>query len=158
MNFNELKELIGLIDQSGLSSFQYQKDGLKLKIEKGSKTGIAVSEGQVHTVNTVEATAEAKQVPVAETPASVTAQPTSPKLEGKVVKSPLVGVYYASPTPTSAPYISVGQKVKAGDTLCIVEAMKVMNEITAEFDGEVLEICAENETLVEYGQPLVRIG
>ncbi len=142
MNFSELKELIGLIDQSSLSSFQYQKDGLKLKIEKGGNTGSVVSQGTVEASIIVEAAEES----------------TPPVIEGKIVKSPLVGVYYASPTPTSAPYISVGQKVKAGETLCIVEAMKVMNEITAEFDGEILEICAENESLVEYGQPLVRIG
>lgn len=167
MTINEIKELIQLIDQTSINDFQYQKDGYKIKIRKNSgevqvsaptvkpqpkQTEISVpagttSEGVATTAeDTLQAAVEVSEV-------------SAPKaVEGKAVKSPLVGVYYASPSPTSPAFIQVGSAVKKGDVLCIVEAMKIMNEIVAEEDGVVTEICAENETLVEYGQTLVRIG
>lgn len=77
--------------------------------------------------------------------------------EGRYVLSPAVGVFYAAPSPDSRPFVSVGDTVRAGDTLCIIEAMKLMNEITCEFDGEVAEICVGNGQVVEFDQPLFRI-
>lgn len=74
--------------------------------------------------------------------------------EGNIVKSPMVGTFYLKPSPTSAPYVEVGQKVKKGDVLCIIEAMKLMNEIESEFDGEIKEILVKDEETVEYGKPL----
>lgn len=73
------------------------------------------------------------------------------------VKSPMVGIFYAAPDPDSAPYVQKGDKVKKGDTLCLIEAMKLMNEVVAERDGEVVEVCVENGSLVEFGQTLFRI-
>ena len=73
------------------------------------------------------------------------------------VKSPMVGIFYTSPSPDSEPFIKVGDKVKKGDTLCIIEAMKLMNDVVAEEDGELVEICAENGSLVEFGQVLFKI-
>lgn len=73
------------------------------------------------------------------------------------VKSPMVGVFYCAPSPDSDPFVTVGSRVKKGDVLCIIEAMKLMNEINAESDGEVVEICLENGMVVEYGQPLFRL-
>ena len=75
----------------------------------------------------------------------------------KVVKSPMVGTFYASSAPDKDPFVKVGDKVKKGQVLCIVEAMKLMNEIESEFDGEIVEICVENEEVVEYGKPLFKI-
>lgn len=87
-------------------------------------------------------------------PASASA-PASPEIKGgAAVKSPMVGVFYSAPSPEEKPYVQVGDKVQKGDVLCIVEAMKLMNEITAEQDGEIVEICAEDGGLVEYGQTL----
>jgi acetyl-CoA carboxylase biotin carboxyl carrier protein len=80
---------------------------------------------------------------------AATAQP-----QGTAIPCPLVGVFYAAPSPEDAPFVTVGSTVKKGDVLCIVEAMKLMNEITAEKDGVITEICAENGAVVEYGQPL----
>ena len=74
--------------------------------------------------------------------------------EGNIVKSPMVGTFYLKPSPTSTPYVEVGQKVKKGDVLCIIEAMKLMNEIESEFDGEIKEILVKDEETVEYGKPL----
>lgn len=156
MNFNEIKELVQLIEKSDLTGFSYQKDGLKLKIEKRSATNI--SNQKLSLQNSQPSNASFTETTVSE-PTTVEIEKTLPEMiQGKIVKSPLVGVYYASPTPTSEPFIQVGQKVNKGDVLCIVEAMKVMNEVVAEYEGEILEIYADNEVLVEYGQSLVRIG
>ena len=79
------------------------------------------------------------------------------KAEGTPVTSPMVGVFYAAPAPDKEPYVSVGSKVNKGDVLCLIEAMKLMNEVTAEKSGEITEICVENGQVVEYGQPLFMI-
>lgn len=153
MNFNDIKELIRLIDQSELSSFQYQKDGLKLKIEKNKPVEAHVNKKTDAIPYPHVTNVESKEVFSSEEPILA---PVAKN--GHSVKSPLVGVYYGSPNPTSEAYVKVGQQVSKGDVLCIIEAMKVMNEIVAEQEGEILEICVANESLVEYGQTLVRIG
>ena len=79
------------------------------------------------------------------------------KAEGTPVTSPMVGVFYAAPAPDKEPYVSVGSKVNKGDVLCLIEAMKLMNEVTAEKSGEIVEVCVENGQVVEYGQPLFMI-
>lgn len=168
MNFNEMKELIILINQSELTSFQYQKDGLKFKIEKSKGHGIDKQENgarltESHSVIRSDETlltksAQASQPNTAIPEITELSTPKPRAVEGYLITSPLVGVYYASPNPTSPSFIEVGQKVKKGDVLCIVEAMKVMNEINAEKEGTVLEIYLENESVVEYGQTIVRIG
>lgn len=84
--------------------------------------------------------------------------PAAPEPKGVEVTAPMVGVFYAAPAPGDEPFVRVGSKVKAGETLCIIEAMKVLNEVTAEADGEVLEICVADGDLVEFGSCLMRIG
>ena len=86
------------------------------------------------------------------------AAPTVAKGEGQVITSPIVGIVYLQPSPDQEAYKSVGDSVKQGETVCIIEAMKLLNEITSDFDGTVTEILVENEDVVEYGQPLFRIG
>lgn len=164
MNFNEIKELIQLLDKSELSSFQYQKDGLKLKIEKKEVAEATVQNTvKTSTVATVVQSPEIEKTlesSAKNQTAEVKSEPiqTRNSDQGSWVKSPLVGVYYSAPNPSSPSFIEIGKKVKKGDVLCIIEAMKVMNEIVAEEDGVVLEIKAVNEHLVEYGEQLVRIG
>ena len=101
-------------------------------------------------------------VPVAATSAAAPAQETGASIAAPAdwaeVKSPLIGVFYAAASPDADPYVRIGDKVKRGDVLCIVEAMKMMNEICAETDGTVIDICAENGALVEYGQLLFKIA
>lgn len=164
MNFNEIKELIQLLDKSELSSFQYQKDGLKLKIEKKEVAEATVQNTvKTSTVATVVQSPEIEKT-LESSAKNLTAEVKSEPIQtgnsdqGSWVKSPLVGVYYSAPNPSSPSFIEIGKKVKKGDVLCIIEAMKVMNEIVAEEDGVVLEIKAVNEHLVEYGEQLVRIG
>ena len=98
------------------------------------------------------ATAPAAPEPAAQAPAA------APEPQGVEVTAPMVGVFYAAPAPGDEPFVRVGSKVKAGETLCIIEAMKVLNEVTAEADGEVLEICVADGDLVEFGSCLMRIG
>jgi acetyl-CoA carboxylase biotin carboxyl carrier protein len=168
MNFNEMKELIILINQSELTSFQYQKDGLKFKIEKSNGAAIEKQE-RVARITPSQSVVCSDETLITKSsqlsPSEITqpvvteSSPSTPNVsEGYLITSPLVGVYYASPNPTSPSFIEVGQKVKKGDVLCIVEAMKVMNEINAEKEGTILEIYLENESVVEYGQTIVRIG
>ena len=99
------------------------------------------------------------QVPmnIVQTQGSVEVNNEPKKLEGNVVKSPMVGTFYSKSSPTAEAFVKVGSKVKKGDILCIVEAMKLMNEIESEFDGEVVEIFVDDEDMVEYGQPLFLI-
>ena len=86
-----------------------------------------------------------------------TEKETETKEDYKIIKSPMVGTFYASSSPTTEPFVKVGDKVKKGQVVCIVEAMKLMNEIESEFDGEIVEICVKNEDIVEYGMPLFKL-
>lgn len=160
MNIQEIKALIEALQASDMTSFSYQKDGLKLKIEK--------KQNQVVQSSLISTSADKSVANNAST--TVDQTETHPELvenlqvsEGEVLRgnwtvSPLVGVYYGSPSPTSPSFVKVGDYVKKGDVLCIIEAMKVMNEITAPCEGKVLAVAAANETLVEYGQNLILIG
>ena len=133
-NLDEIKELIALLEGSSLSVLEVQAEGNKVRLEKAAAPA----------VQTVAA------------PAPVAAAPVKAE-SGKTINAPIVGVFYAAPSPDSDPYVSVGQRVKKGDTVCIIEAMKCMNEIQAEEDGEITAVLATNGELVEYGQPLFSI-
>ena len=113
-------------------------------------TGLEITEGD--TVVRLERAA----APAAEAGGSALSEPV-PAEVGEAVRSPMVGVFYAAPAENARPYVTVGDRVKRGDVLCIIEAMKLMNEITAETDGVVAEVCAENGQIVEYGSVLFRM-
>ena len=154
MNIEEVKELIALINDSDIKNFELTLDNATVRISKTD--GVMPSAPVQSAPATVQTTsAPAASVPVqAETPAP------APKAEakgGNVVKAPIVGTFYESAGPGKPVFAPVGSKVKKGDVLCIIEAMKIMNEVVSEFDGEVAEVMAENEQLVEFGQPLFRI-
>ena len=114
-------------------------------------TGLEITEGStvVRLERGASPAAPAQVIPLPEKKAE------EPK--GEVIRSPMVGVFYAAPAENAAPYVAVGDRVKQGDTLCIIEAMKLMNEITAERDGVIAEVCAGNGQVVEYGTPLFRL-
>ena len=145
MKIEEIKELIQALEQSTLTSLEVSQGNDSVRLEKNYA---AVPAAQ----------AAPSSVPVAEKPAAEltvqTEQIAVPQPKGSAVTCPLVGVFYAAASPEDAPFVTVGSAVKKGDVLCIVEAMKLMNEITAEKDGVGTEICAENGQVVEYGQPL----
>ncbi|GAB6128305.1 acetyl-CoA carboxylase biotin carboxyl carrier protein [Blautia stercoris] len=149
MEFEKMIELIKTVSDSNLTQFQIEEDGFKLsmKTDKQSKVVVQKQESVPKEIQSV-AMDEIK-------PAE---QKEIKKAEGNVVKSPLVGTFYSASSPDSAPFVKVGDTVKKGQVLGIVEAMKLMNEIESEFDGVVKEIQIENEQVVEYGQPLFVIG
>lgn len=145
MELENLVKLINAVSDSELTGFRYEENGVKLHL---TKKGEKVQATQV--VMGAPVTAEA---PKAEVPAK-----EENEVRGKVVESPLVGTFYAAPAEDASPFVSVGDQVKKGQTLAIVEAMKLMNEIESEYDGTITEILVENGEAVEYGQPLFRIS
>lgn len=161
MDYNEVKELIGIVDGSSLKQFQLKMDNAELLM---SKLDVPVYTGKPETAIPVAAPASvapapaAMSAPVCGKPAAETALPAAvSSQEGEIVKAPIVGTYYEAPSVGKPAFVKVGSQVKAGDALCILEAMKIMNEIVSPCDGHVAEIYVQNEALVEYGQPLFRI-
>lgn len=147
-NIDEIKEFIKVLEDSSLSVLEIQKeDGSKIHLEKAQPAQV---------VNTVPVAAPA-QTPVAPAVAEEPKAAAPVADNAKTINAPIVGVFYVAPAPGKDPYVSVGKKVKKGDTVCIIEAMKCMNEIQAEEDGEIIEVLAKDGDLVEYGQPLFKI-
>ena len=149
MNVKQIRELAQILRQNGLSA-------------------IEITEGEFH-VKLECAVQNALVMPIASAPAQVVVQQPDPEPAEKTqdvgvdfndiieVKSPLVGVFYAAPSPDAEAFVKVGDRVKKGDVLCIVEAMKLMNEITATHDGEIVDICITNGAVVEFGQTLFKL-
>ncbi len=149
MEIENLIRLIETVSASELTGLKYEEDGVKLHLTK--------KKGQVQVVAAPEiSTGMEEAVAAIAAEAPVVAADSAPS-GGKLVESPLVGTFYAAPAEDAAPFVAVGDTVKKGQTLAIVEAMKLMNEIESEFDGIVEEILVENGQAVEYGQPLFRI-
>ena len=159
MNISEIKDLLAQFDASTLREFSYKNNGEELSLSKNQTSSVAAAP----VAPTVEVVAPAPQAPAA--PAAVETASASVEdvvapasaAEGDVVESPLVGVAYLSSAPDKPAFISVGDTVKKGQTLLIVEAMKVMNEVPAPKDGVITEILVTNEEVVDYGKGLVRI-
>ena len=156
MNYNEIQEdinkMINDVEKSNLNTLEIEfPNGLKVKMSKGNKTTISNS--------AVEPVQVSETVPTVTNKVVNNIQAETVKVEEnyKEIKSPMVGTFYASSSPKAEPFVKVGDRVKKGQVVCIVEAMKLMNEIESEFDGEVIEICVNNEDVVEYGTPLFKI-
>lgn len=149
-NLDEIKDLIALLEDSSLSVLEVQAGDSKVRLEKPQGAPYLPAENAAP-VAVVAPAPKAAPVAAAETPAEAAAD------NGKEIKAPIVGVFYVAPSPDSDPFVSVGQRVKKGDVVCIIEAMKCMNEIQAEEDGEITAVLANNGDLVEYDQPLFSI-
>jgi acetyl-CoA carboxylase biotin carboxyl carrier protein len=148
MDLRKLKKLIDLVQESGIAELEITEGEEKVKIVKG---GLVITAPAAVPV----AAAEARPAPAAAPAAAAEAEAAQ---EGHVVKAPMVGTFYRSPSPDAKPFVEVGQAIKEGDTICIIEAMKLMNEIEADASGTVKAILVENGQPVEYGQPLFIIG
>lgn len=142
MNIEELLQLINRVSASTLTEFQYEENGMVLSMKKEPAT--------LTSFNSVELPKQIVET-IQHTDDAVTQ-------EDQYIKSPLVGTFYAAPSEDSAPFVKTGDSVTKGQTLAIVEAMKLMNDIESEFDGVITEILVENGQAVEYGQPLFRIS
>ena len=157
MDSKRLAEIADVMEDRGLTRVRVEEpDGTAVELERASAAQpVAVPmpiPSAMAAPVAAPATAPAAPEPAAQAPAP------APELMGAEVTAPMVGVFYAAPAPGDEPFVHVGSKVKAGETLCIIEAMKVLNEVAAEADGEVLEICVADGDLVEFGSCLMRIG
>lgn len=158
MDSKRLAEIADVMEDCGLTRVRVEEpDGTAVELERASAAQPVAVPMPMSGAVTAPAVAPvampaAAPEPAAQTPAA------APEPKGTEVTAPMVGVFYAAPAPGDEPFVRVGSKVKAGETLCIIEAMKVLNEVTAEADGEVLEICVADGDLVEFGSCLMRIG
>lgn len=155
MNQKELRELIDFLIEKNIAEFELERGDVKVRI----KRGMLVAPAAVP-IQTAAPLAMASQsgVPEGSTEASASARSSAPADEGlHVVKSPIVGTFYESPSPGSPPFVKPGDKVEAGQVLCIIEAMKLMNEIEADLGGEIVKRLVNNGQPVEYGQALFSI-
>jgi len=155
MDLRKLKKLIDLVEESGISELEITEGEEKVKIVKGGVGAAATA--QVSAAHAVSLPAKAPATQAA-SPNAAPAAPAEAKQEGHVLKSPMVGTFYRSPSPDAKAFVEVGQTVKEGQTICIIEAMKLMNEIEVDASGVVKAILVENGQPVEYGQPLFVIG
>lgn len=145
MEYEQIKKLMDDMGNSKLTSIDIEfPDGMKIKMEKKNED-IPVKDEVMEIVKT-EKKQETKQVSVEET-----------QIEGNIVKSPMVGTFYIKPSPTARPYVEIGSNVNNGTILCIIEAMKLMNEIESEYEGKIAEIYVKDGETVDYGKPLFRI-
>ncbi len=148
MNLKEIKEMINLMNENGLMELEIEKDGMRIRLKKTGAT--TESFGGGHIVLEREKITERP-----EQEASLKAEKTpSNSVE---IRAPMVGTFYRAPSPEAPPYIEIGQTVEVGQVICIIEAMKLMNEIKSEIRGKVIEILVENAEPVEFGQPLFLI-
>ena len=157
MDSKRLAEIADVMEARGLTRVRVEEpDGTAVELERASvaqPVAVPMPMPSAMAAQVAAPTvAPAAPEPATQTPAA------APEPKGTEVTAPMVGVFYAAPAPGDEPFVRVGSKVKAGETLCIIEAMKVLNEVTAEADGEVLEICVADGDLVEFGSCLMRIG
>ena len=147
MEYKEIKQLMEDMENSSLSSLDISlPDGTKISIQK---------ENHEETKNyTVQSSKTVKIENNEKEEQKIFESKTSNNENRKIVKAPMVGTFYLKPSPTSEAYVEIGKTVKKGDTLCIIEAIKLMNEIESEFDGKIIEICVKDGEAVEYGKPL----
>jgi acetyl-CoA carboxylase biotin carboxyl carrier protein len=147
MDLRKLKKLIDLVQESGIGELEITEGEEKVKIVRGGQVEVSPAGARVPTAaSAVSAPPAAQAAPTPESP---------PAPEGHVVKSPMVGTFYRAPSPDAEPFVEIGDTVKAGQTICIIEAMKLMNEIEADQDGVIKAILVENGQPVEYGEPLI---
>jgi acetyl-CoA carboxylase biotin carboxyl carrier protein len=154
MDLRKLKKLIDLVEESGIAELELTEGEEKVRISRQPAGGQPqfVPYMQQPMMQMAPTATSAAIAPVADNPAA------APVIEGHVVKSPMVGTFYRAPSPDAKAFVDIGSSVSAGDTLCIIEAMKLLNEIEADHSGVIKAILVENGQPVEYGEPLFIIG
>jgi len=153
VDLKDIKAIIDLMKKNAISEFEMEKQDFKIRLKRGINGGTPVS--SLDEFPPAVAVAAPTQIPVATTPAAATPPPVA---TGEVeIKSPMIGTFYRAPSPEAASYVEVGTDVNADTVVCIIEAMKVMNEIKAEVKGVVTQVLVENAKPVEFGQPLFKV-
>jgi acetyl-CoA carboxylase biotin carboxyl carrier protein len=146
MDIRKVKKLIELLEESGISEIEISEGEESVRISRYPKPGAVTT--------TVAPAVAAAPAPAAPAAAAAPAEPAAPPIRGQQVTAPMVGTFYSGPAPGAKPFVEIGTEVKPGDTLCVIEAMKMMNQIESEFAGRVVSILVENGSPVEFGQPL----
>ena len=165
LTFEQIKDLIELVAQRRLQGVEIERSGFRLKIDGQQAAQMVVASASApasaasHVSTPVPAAAAVvpAAAPAAAAPAAAPAAPVGPPAGTHVLTSPIVGTFYRSPSPDAGPFVEVGSRVKKGQVLCIVEAMKLMNEIESDVDGVIAEIYPQNAQAVEFGEPLFAI-
>lgn len=164
MNINEIKELIELINSSDLAYFEYECEGSRIKMDKSLTRGLVqdkevIKEESIKKIPSIENTKkEIVKEETAREEIKVDNKEEKEDLEDvTIISSPMVGTFYGAPSPDSDSFVSIGEKVNVGSVLCIIEAMKLMNEIESEVNGTVVDILVKDGEMVEYGTPLFKI-
>ncbi|MDD4953615.1 MAG: acetyl-CoA carboxylase biotin carboxyl carrier protein [Candidatus Omnitrophica bacterium] len=148
MNIKEIKEMISLMNDNGLMELEIEKDGMRIRLKK-TAAGLDTFSGPI--------VVERERVPDAQTRHSVGSAQSAPAVKTLEIKAPMVGTFYRAPSPEAPPYAEVNQVIEIGQVICIVEAMKLMNEIKSEIKGKILEVLVDNAEPVEFGQPMFLI-
>ena len=159
MTLDEIKQILDLVREHELSEFELEQEGVKLRVRKKGQESPAVVVSPVHSLSAPAAPASAPAASLA-APADASAAADVTDTEGvelAVVKSPIVGTFYRAPEPTAAAFGNVGDTVRKNQVLCLIEAMKLMNEITSEYDGEIVQVFVENGQPVQYGERLFAV-
>jgi acetyl-CoA carboxylase biotin carboxyl carrier protein len=154
VDLKDIKAIIDLMKKNSISEFELEKEDFKIRMKRGMGAGPVVPEESVAVAMPVAV--QPLALPAAQ-PAASSAAPATRASGENEIKSPMIGTFYRSPSPESAPYVDVGTEVGPDTVVCIIEAMKVMNEIKAETKGVITSVIAENTKPVEFGQPLFRI-
>lgn len=153
-NLNEIKELIELVDKTSIQEVEIENEGARLCIRKPGKSEIVQVQPQLAAAAPQNVPQALAVAPAVNEPAAQPAKPAENAANLHTIASPMVGTFYRSSSPDAQPYVNIGDKVGEKTTVCIIEAMKLMNELEAEVKGEIIDILVENGQLVEYGQPL----
>lgn len=151
IDFQKIRELLGAIAQTDITEFSLKGEAFELTVKKGQSQGVPMASVPLP-ITTPAPTPMTAPAPVVDTP--------PPTVDPKWVDitSPMVGTFYRAPAPTEPPFVETGDRINNGQTVCIIEAMKLMNEIEAEINGQIMEILVQNGEPVEFGQPLMRIN
>lgn len=160
MDYEDIKKLINDMGNSKLDSLEIEfPEGVKISMKKNANCENVVANATNTNGRVIEASAPmtVPTVTKEQEKSLVNVQSVEKDEECKIIKSPMVGTFYSSSSPDKDPFVKVGDKIHKGQVVCIVEAMKLMNEIESEFDGEIVEVCVNNEDVVEYGTPLFKV-
>jgi len=161
MDYKSIQELIKTVSDSKLTSFEIETEGISIKMGKGEKIQFEGTDPVKNIETTVNANEVMKEVSFEKASIDTKVEVSDKEKTEETaltIKSPIVGTFYASASPKEEPFVKVGKKVNKGDTICIIEAMKLMNEIEAEDNFEIIEVLVGNEQMVEYGQPLFKVA
>ena len=157
MEYSDISKLIEDMGNSKLTSLDIEfPDGIKIKMEKKEEK-VLIKEASEIVEKVIEPSTTVKEIVNTKIDSNDNVSVSNIEENGKIITSPMIGTFYAKPSPDSNPYVEIGSVVKKGDTVCIIEAMKLMNEIETEFEGKITEILVKDGDMVEYGKPLFRV-